>query len=151
MLDVGPGHRRLEGGLGGERLGVPGGDLRATLPHQVGTAELGEPERGGEVRQVGLVAGRDDFVAPRGPAPAPPPHVAVDPVQRQHPASLGHGGVGRGDHAALPGGERLRRVEREAGHRGLGGADRAPPVGGREGVRGVLDHRQAVAPGCPAR
>ena len=64
----------------------------------------------------------------------------MDPVGAKAAKPLGELVVAGGDHAALGGGDRLDRVEREAGHVRPGAvADR--PVGGRctERLGGVLD------------
>ena len=148
--DVGVDRGRLELLHLGEGLRVPLRDEPPALLQRVGTSQLGQSERSLQVGEVVLEAGVRDVVAPGAGALVAPPGVAAHAVQAplarpvdERPAP--------GQHAPLPRGDVLRRVEGEAHGVPLDGlvdgAHGRPGPGRAEGVRGVLDHAAARSGG----
>ena len=109
------------------RVDMPGADL----PVLFDLVQLAERDRREDVGEVRLVAGHGDVVER---ALAAPHHAQVVDRAREP------GVVGR-DHAALAGGDVLRRVEREAG-RCRERPDLPAAICALDRVRRVLDHRQ---------
>ena len=101
-----------------------------------------QPERGGEVGHLVLVADLGDVVLPD-------PELlrrSVDAEPAQPLGLLHQPRVAQHQHAAVAGGHQLDGLERE--HREIGQpAHRASFVGGPERVRGVLDEDEPVLPG----
>ena len=111
-----------------EPLVVPRELARPDLGVVLDPVELDERDRGEDVGEVRLEAGRHLVVA-CSVAAAGEPHAAD---------RLGDVVAVRRDEAALPRGDVLRRVEGEAGRVGEP-AELAAPVAALEGMRGVLD------------
>ncbi len=120
--------------------------LRHNLPpprlHCLKPLKLHQPDSRLNVRHVVLEARRNNLVVPRAFRAVALPGIAVHAVQGEHPRPLD--ALRRaGQHAAFAGGEVFRGVEakcREVANR----AHLLPPVGGGQGMSGILDHVQPV-------
>ncbi len=123
-------------------------DFAASAHEVVGALELGQADRGVHVGQIVLEAHVVDFVVPRAALVVALPRVLVHPVQAGDRDFFRERVIGRGDHAALGGGEIFGRVETEAGEIADGADFRHPAAvhvaRGTGGVRGILDDFQIV-------
>jgi hypothetical protein len=117
----------------GQGLVVAGGDLAAAIGVALQLVQLGQAERGLDVRHAEVVA-QDVVVVTLLHA-----LVAVQPDPVRQPVVVG------GDEAALGGRHVLGGVHAESGVAEAAGL--AAPVQRAVGLAGVLDHRQSVAVG----
>src|SRR5262245_56939848 len=143
---IGHGREHLDRRQGGEGLAVPAGDARPRREELLEAGELGEAERGLDVRQVVLEAERDDLVVGERALPVPAPRVAADAVEAEKAETVRERGIVRRHHAALAGRDRLDGVEAEDGGGGAA-ADGATTIPRAERVGRVLDQRDAAAGG----
>ncbi len=107
-------------------------------------AQLRQPQARREIGEIVLVPVGENLVAPVARGGVALPGVAADAVQGEHACPLRGLGVAHDQHPALAGRDVLGGVEAE----GSGIAQRAhasAAVARRQGVRGVLDHRQPPA------
>ena len=129
----------------------------------LGTLELDQAERRGEIGHVVLVARVLDLVVPRAAGGVPLPGVAADPVERHQADAIRDGIVVGHEHAALAGRDRLGRVEGVGAHpadrprvaavraRRSGSGTRAPrpPRPGSRAAR-AASTRRSISTGRPA-
>src|SRR5262249_5039589 len=132
------GRERVDRRQAGERLAVPARDARPRGEELLEPGELGEAERGLDVRHVVLEAERDDLVVGERALSVPAPRIAADAVEAEKAEPVRGRGVVRRHHAALAGRDRLDRVKAEDGG-GAAAADRATAIPRAERMRRVLD------------
>lgn len=148
MLAVGPVVWRLELGTIDERGVVSPRDFGPPAPHAFRLPKLSKSHSRSHVSHVVLEPRRKYLVVPRTFGGITLPCIAADAVQRHHPAAVGQYIVIGADHAAFTGGDRLRRVEREAYGRTHPRVhllpDHLATVHGREGMCCILDDGQVV-------
>ena len=127
-------------------LAVAAGERAAGLEQLLGPVQLDEPERGGDVGHVVLVARRPRSRSTTSRRPCSGSRRPADAVERHEAGPVGDGVVVGDEHPALARRDRLGRVERV----GAGAARRSRPSDRPDrrpgsGTRGRCPRR----PGCP--
>ena len=138
VLDIIPDYRPANLRHVGEPGVVQTGDSFSRLIEFLGSLELNQTKRRGQVGQIILVARIFDLVVPRSACGVALPGVLADAVQTHHAHALGPVRIGSRGHAAFTGGDCLGCVEREASNIAKR-ANHCPLVSRRQRMRGILD------------